>query len=164
MRRLIGFSMLVLFLTSCKPQEELLREQRAADEAAAALENKPAMESQVAKTGVGIKGDSLEGTSSSNPASMVSAPALAYFKLKERVVFEIQLPKQMDLFKAYHGRPPRNHEEYMKEVVTNQIKLPLYRRVWFTGIVPTRPNFGLSPKRTIPAVRRLRHEFAVFVY
>jgi hypothetical protein len=124
MRRLIGFSMLVLFLTSCKPQEELLREQRAADEAAAALENKPAMESQVAKTGVGIKGDSLEGTSSSNPASMVSAPALAYFKLKERVVFEIQLPKQMDLFKAYHGRPPRNHEEYMKEVVTNQIKLP----------------------------------------
>ena len=124
MRRLIGFSMLVLFLTSCKPQEELLREQRAADEAAAALENKPAMESQVAKTGVGIKGDSLEGTSSSNPASMVSAPALAYFKLKERVVFEIQLPKQMDLFKAYHGRPPRNHEEYMKEFVTNQIKLP----------------------------------------
>ena len=95
MRRLIGFSMLVLFLTSCKPQEELLREQRAADEAAAALENKPAMESQVAKTGVGIKGDSLEGTSSSNPASMVSAPALAYFKLKERVVFEIQLPKQI---------------------------------------------------------------------
>ena len=124
MRRLIGFSMLVLFLTSCKLQEELLREQRAGDEADAALENKPAMESQVAKTGVGIKGDSLEGTSSSNPASMVSAPALAYFKLKERVVFEIQLPKQMDLFKAYHGRPPRNHEEYMKEVVTNQIKLP----------------------------------------
>ncbi|MFN9418491.1 MAG: hypothetical protein ACK578_13545 [Pirellula sp.] len=124
MRRIFGFSLLMLLLASCKPQEEILREQQAADEAAAAAENKPAMESQIAKTGVGIKGDSLEGTSSSNPASLVSAPALAYFKLKERVVFEIQLQKQMDLFKAYHGRPPKNHEEYMKEVVTNQIKLP----------------------------------------
>lgn len=124
MRRLFGFSLLMLFLASCKPQEEILREQQAADEAVAASENKPAMESQLAKTGVGVKGDSLEGTSSGNPASLISAPALAYFKLKERVVFEIQLPKQMDLFKAYHGRPPKSHEEYMTEVVTDQIKLP----------------------------------------
>lgn len=124
MRRLFGFSLLLLLLASCKPQEELLREQQAAEEAAAQLENMHAMESQVAKAGVGIKGDSLEGTSSSNPVSLIAAPAHAFFKVKERVVFEMQLPKQMDLFKAYHGRAPKNHEEYMKEVVTDQIKLP----------------------------------------
>jgi hypothetical protein len=111
-------------LVGCKPEAERLRDLEAADKAAAEAAAKPPMPDQVAKAGVGVKGDSLDSVSPNSPGGIIAQPAKTFFKVKERIVFEIQLPKQMDLFKASNGRPPKSHEEYMREVVTDSIKLP----------------------------------------
>jgi hypothetical protein len=102
----------------------LQKELVARDAAKAAAEAKPAMPDQKAGVGVGIKGRSLEGGSEYNPATFVSGPAAAYFRVKEKVVFEIQIPHTLNAFVALNGRHPKSHEEYMREIIGNQIKLP----------------------------------------
>jgi hypothetical protein len=75
--------------------------------------------------GVGVKGRSLEGGSENNPATLISAPAAAYFRTKEKIAFEIQIPQALNLYMAEKGRNPRNHDEFMREIVeANRIPLP----------------------------------------
>lgn len=126
MRSFFFFGLAIAFGSSlgCKPEEELQREMVARDAAKAAAEAKPAMPDQKAGVGVGIKGRSLEGGSEANPATFVSGPAAAYFRVKEKVVFEIQIPHTLNAFVALNGRHPKSHEEYMREIIGNQIKLP----------------------------------------
>jgi hypothetical protein len=122
-----SLAIFVTFLVmGCKPEAERLRDQQAAQAAAAAAAsaNQPAMPDQVAKVGVGVKGDSLEGVSPNNPSAMISAPVNAYFKMKESMVFNIQIPKMMELYKATNGRAPKNHDEFMQEIKNNKINLP----------------------------------------
>ena len=84
------------------------------------------MQNQVAKTGVGVQGDSLDSIQGNDPRMLIAGPAKAYFNVKEKIVFEIELPKSEQLFNALQGRNPKSHDEYMKEVV-GQIKLPKLR-------------------------------------
>ena len=80
-------------------------------------------ESVKAQVGVGIKGRSLDGET--GIGKMISAPAATLFNVKEKVVFEIQLPQALNLFRASEGRLPKSHEEFMEKIVkANQIKLP----------------------------------------
>jgi len=52
-------------------------------------------------------------------------PAKAYFSARERIVFEIAVPKALQLYEATNGSPPRSHEEFMTQVIEAQgIKLP----------------------------------------
>lgn len=111
-------------ILGCKPQEEIEREMAAKAAANAAAEAKPAMPDQKAGVGVGVKGRSLEGGSEYNPATFVSGPAAAYFRTKEKIVFEIQIPHTLNAFVALNGRHPKSHEEYMREIIGTQIKLP----------------------------------------
>jgi dienelactone hydrolase len=51
-------------------------------------------------------------------------PANAHFTVRERIVFEVQVPESLKLYKATHGRGPQTHAEFMKEIVAaNQIRL-----------------------------------------
>jgi len=71
-----------------------------------------------AKVGVGAKGHY-------NAVGPVVTPASVYFRARERIAFEIQIPQAMNLFKATEGRFPNTHEEFMQRIVVeNQISLP----------------------------------------
>jgi hypothetical protein len=52
-------------------------------------------------------------------------PAASYWAIRERLAFEVQIPKAMQLFKATEGRAPKDHEEFMQRIIKeNMIKLP----------------------------------------
>lgn len=119
-----GVGMSILILAGCKPEEEVNQELAAQAAAKAAAEKKPEIPDQKAGVGVGAQGRSLEGGSEYNPATFVSGPAAAYFRTKEKIVFEIQIPHTLNAFVALNGRHPKSHEEYMREIIGTQIKLP----------------------------------------
>lgn len=80
-------------------------------------------EGQKAGVGVGIRGDSLRNEE--GVGKMIAAPAVALFNAREKVVFEIQIPHALNLFKALEGRVPKTHEEFMQKIVqANGIQLP----------------------------------------
>jgi hypothetical protein len=118
------FGSIAVSAWGCKPEEVRQQEIAAEQAAAKAAAAQPAMQNQVAGVGVGVQGRSLEGGSDYNPAKFVSGPAAAYFRTKEKIVFDIQIPHTLNAFQALHGRFPKSHEEYMREIVGTQIKLP----------------------------------------
>jgi hypothetical protein len=70
--------------------------------------------------GVGAKGrglDQLKGP--------LVTPAKAYFTMREKTIFQIQIPHAMQMYEALQGSAPRTHEEFMAKIIQdNQIKLP----------------------------------------
>jgi hypothetical protein len=111
----------------CKPEQEVQKDLAAQKqaEAAAAAAAEPPRVAQKAGVGVGSKGRSLDGGSENNPATIISGPAAAYFRTKEKIVFEIQIPQAMNLYMAEKGRNPRNQDEFMRDIVEfNRIPLP----------------------------------------
>jgi hypothetical protein len=82
-----------------------------------------ATESVKAQVGVGKQGRSLDNET--GIGKMVSAPVSAFFAVKERVAFDIQIPQALGLYRATEGRFPKSHEEFMEKIIkANQIKLP----------------------------------------
>jgi len=78
------------------------------------------MERVKAERGVGLKGRSLD-----EHQGMLVTPAKAYFSVRERVVFNIQIPDALNKFKAINGNGPKSHDEFMAQIVeANQIQLP----------------------------------------
>src|SRR5437899_2230158 len=57
----------------------------------------PGVERNAAGVGSGIKGRTLDDP---NLVGAIVEPARAYFKTKERIVFEIQVPQALNLYKA----------------------------------------------------------------
>jgi hypothetical protein len=114
------------FSAGCKPEAERLAEAQAEAAAAAAPVNPvPPMPDQVAKTGVGVKGDSLNDIKGNDPRNIVAGPVKSLFAFRERAVFDIQLPQAQNLFHGLNGRHPKSHEEYMREIIqANKIQLP----------------------------------------
>jgi len=90
-----------------------------AAEAALAADEEPAeIVREKAEVGVGEKGNDLS-------EGLYSTPVKAYFRAKEQVAFNIQIPSAMQLYKAEHGRGPRTHEEFMEKIVkAGMIRLP----------------------------------------
>jgi len=115
----------ISFALGCRPEEEILQEEAQAAAEAKALASKPPMEDQVAKVGVGVKGNSLDDIGENDARGILAYPAITFFKTKEKIVFEIQIPSALNLFEATNGRKPKSQEEYMREIIgANQIKLP----------------------------------------
>jgi hypothetical protein len=55
----------------------------------------------------------------------VTVPVAALFATKERVAFDIQIPKAMQLYKATNGHAPKTQDEFMKEIIEKEkIRLP----------------------------------------
>ncbi len=98
--------------------------------------------SQPAQAGSGRRGRSLDNIN--DPVGKVIAePARAYFQLREKATFEIAIPKALQLYHAFNGKPPANHDVFMKEIIeANRLRLPdLYpnQRYRFD---PTRGQYG----------------------
>jgi hypothetical protein len=73
-----------------------------------------------AQVGVGAKGRSLDQFQGA-----VVTPAKTLFAAKERVVFDIQVPQALQLFKATNDKGPATHDEFMQRVIAeNNIQLP----------------------------------------
>jgi hypothetical protein len=55
----------------------------------------------------------------------IAQPARSLFAFQERTVFEIQIPKAIQLFEATNGRKVKSHEEFMTSIIkANRINLP----------------------------------------
>lgn len=77
----------------------------------------------VAEAGVGKQGQSLNDER--GIGAMIVQPARSLFAVKQRAVFEIQIPSAVNLFTATEGRKPNSHDEFMSKIIkANQIRLP----------------------------------------
>ena len=57
--------------------------------------------------------------------SLICTDFAGLYCVRERMVFEVQIPKAMQLFKATEGRNPKSHEEFMEKIIKEgQIHLP----------------------------------------
>lgn len=77
----------------------------------------PPLVMEKAEAGVGAKGRDYG-------PGLVTTPISQYFLAKEKTVFDIQVPKAMQLYKATTGHAPQSLEEFVKVMKENQIKLP----------------------------------------
>lgn len=107
----------------CSPTVPPEPEEPSAVEAPVAVPQAEVSEPQRAEVGVGRQGRSLDDET--GVGRMIAQPAVSLFAVRERVVFEIQIPQAMQLFEATEGRKPKSHEEFMQRIITaNQIQLP----------------------------------------
>jgi hypothetical protein len=73
-----------------------------------------------ADVGVGIKGRSLDPHE-----GVLVTPAKAYFAVREKVVFQIQIPQALQLYKAADNPVPLTFDEFKQNILDpNKIKLP----------------------------------------
>ena len=63
-----------------------------------------------AEVGVGKKGHY-------GGMGIVKTPVSVYFRAAERIIFNIQIPKEMQLYKAINGKAPQSHEEFMEKII-----------------------------------------------
>lgn len=71
-----------------------------------------------AKAGVGKQGRNYG-------SGMVVTPVRAYFISKQKIVFEVQIPHAMRLYKATNDRFPKDFDEFKREILEpSQISLP----------------------------------------
>ncbi len=91
--------------------------------AAVKEEAPPQMETVKAEVGVGKKGASLRGDGANQ---LIAGPAVAFFNAKEKIVFEIEIPKNMQIYHALNdGQYPKTHEEFMEKIIKEySVKLP----------------------------------------
>lgn len=57
----------------------------------------------------------------------ITQPAATYWRAKEKIAFEIQIPHALQLFKALSpdGKGPDSHESFLRDIITpNAIELP----------------------------------------
>jgi hypothetical protein len=71
-----------------------------------------------AEVGVGKKGRNYG-------KDIIATPAASLWATRERLVFEVQIPEAMKLFKATEDRAPKTHAEFMEKIIkANNIHLP----------------------------------------
>ncbi|MFN3190303.1 MAG: hypothetical protein ACE361_07235 [Aureliella sp.] len=118
--RLVGFTSLLLILiaTGCEPAPT----QPAPSTSSTPAENILGPAGQ-AVAGVGKEGQSLKDDT--GVAKMLSGPISALANFKQKAVLEIQVKQAIDVFKATHGRFPKDHQEFMTNCIeANRITLP----------------------------------------
>jgi hypothetical protein len=55
---------------------------------------------------------------------LITTPISVYFRAQERILFD-QVKHALNLYKAEHGRVPRTHEDFMRDVIAaNNLNLP----------------------------------------
>lgn len=83
----------------------------------------PTDEPVVARAGVGKEGQSLQNET--GVGRMIAQPAITLFAVRQRAVFEIQIPQAMQFFEGLEGRKPKDHDEFMTKIIqANKITLP----------------------------------------
>ncbi|MDO5580646.1 MAG: hypothetical protein Q4G69_05895 [Planctomycetia bacterium] len=80
---------------------------------------------EVKAADVGATGKGKFADSAEKPMSVVTVPLATYFKAQEMVVFRMQIPEAMKLYKAENGENPKTQDEFMQKIIkANQIVLP----------------------------------------
>lgn len=106
-------------LLSVGCQETSIQSQSAAQSAPPS----PAMPAQPAAAGVAQQGATLADDTATQ--KIITGAAHEYFQFKQRAVFEMQIPKALELYRALNGAGPKSHSEFDREIVkANQIILP----------------------------------------
>jgi hypothetical protein len=78
----------------------------------------PGADREKAVRGSGVKGRKYGG-------GVITEPVRQYFRLQQAAVFEIQIPHDVDLFKAQHNRFPKDMAEFKREILEPaSIQLP----------------------------------------
>lgn len=78
----------------------------------------PGMVREKAVVGVSPKGQGYGG-------GLITEPISVYFKAPQMVVFRIQIPHAMNLYRGVHGHFPKTHQEFMEKIIQeNGIQLP----------------------------------------
>lgn len=96
---------------------------RAAQAAGVALDASPSQGAELARAGVGKQGQSLRNET--GVGRMIAQPAITLFAVRQRAVFEIQIPHALALYKATNGNDPKTHDEFMTHIIkANNINLP----------------------------------------
>ena len=55
----------------------------------------------------------------------ITTPIATYFRVQERVVFDIEITSAMKMYKALNGHFPKTHEEFMEKIINeSSIRLP----------------------------------------
>lgn len=118
-------SLLVMIMgaAGCRPAEPPAAPDAEAPTALTEPEEPAASEPRRAEVGVARQGRSLDDET--GVGGVIAQPARSLFTVRERMVFDVQLPQAMQLFEATEGRKPRSREEFMQRIVeANQIQLP----------------------------------------
>lgn len=90
------------------PAADASAEMPAADPAAP---ESATVEGEVAGVGAGKKGQNYG-------QGIITTPLETYFRAEERITFEAQIPKNMQLYKAEHNnKGPKTHEEFMQVII-----------------------------------------------
>ena len=56
---------------------------------------------------------------------VIATPAATLYAVREKMVFQAQIPQAMNLFKAENDRAPKDHQEFMEKIIkANNIHLP----------------------------------------
>jgi hypothetical protein len=89
------------------------------EEVAAPKPPPPTPPMKKAEVGVGKKGHY-------GGPGIIKTPISIYFSTRERIAFNVQIPKAMQIYKAMNNnKGPATHEEFMEKIIkANQVKLP----------------------------------------
>jgi hypothetical protein len=110
----------------------------------------PSLPAQKATAGVGKQGEKLLGHNDAQ--RIISGPASELFQLRQRAVFDIQIPQALNLYKATHGRAPRSHEEFVSQVLQpNGIALPELRTGMVYQFNTEKEELWVYPENEVPA-------------
>ncbi len=110
----------------------------------------PAFEAKVAEVGDGVRGKSLQNEQ--GISKIIAAPAVTLFTVREKAVFQIQIPHAMQLFNGLEGRNPKSHEEFMEKIVDfNKIPLPELPKGRVYRYHPDDGQLWVEPEETKPA-------------
>jgi len=88
------------------------------DQTGQPVASQPPVEREKAQAGLGKKGQGYGG-------GIITEPVRQYFIGQDRITFEIEIPKAMQLFQAEHNRFPKDMAEFQREILDPaSIRLP----------------------------------------
>ena len=77
-------------------------------------------------------------------------PTLRTIYLEEKIAFEIQIPQAMNLYMAEKGRAPRNHDEFMRDIIEfNRIPLPKLPEGMLYRYLPDKAELWVIPEKDL---------------
>src|SRR5687768_15163128 len=72
------------------------------------------------------KGSGKQGRLLDDHEGIHVTPIKALFSTKEFIAYEIQVKHALNLYEAYEGRAPKDHDEFMEKIIkANMIELPV---------------------------------------
>ena len=99
----------------------------------------PPIRSQPAAPGVGAKSQGYDQFQKDPVQRIVSSPAATLFRARERIIFQIQIPKALQLHHAQFGKPPADDAEFERLILRpSRIQLP---------DLPANKRYRFDPKR-----------------